>query len=216
MNCVSGVLVYICGMQLIIGDKTYSSWSLRPWLLLKHYRISFSETLVKLDQSDTTSEIKKFSASGRVPCLVDGDLTIWDSLAIMEYLNEKFPNLQMYPEALDQRARCRSIVSEMHSGFSDMRRHLSFHAKKSYTNYDLKPAANDIARVQEIWSEALENSGGPFLFGAFSIADAMYAPVCGRFQTYGVPLKGESRVYCDRIMELPAMKEWYAGAERED
>lgn len=215
MNCVSGVLVYICGMQLIIGDKTLSSWSLRPWLLMKHYGISFTERLVNLDQPGTTSEIKKFSASGRVPCLIDGELTIWDSLAIMEYLNEKFPKLQMYPEGISQRARCRAIVCEMHSGFSDMRRHLSFHAKKRFTNYDLKPAANDIARVQEIWNEALEKSGGPFLFGAFSIADAMYAPVCGRFQTYGVPLSGRLQMYCDRILALPAMKEWYAGAELE-
>lgn len=203
-------------MQLIIGNKTYSSWSLRPWLLLKHYGISFSETLVKLDRPETTAEIKKFSASGRVPCLIDGDLTVWDSLAIMEFLNEKFPKFQMYPADIAARARCRAVVSEMHSGFADMRNHLSFHAKKRFSGYDLKPAAADIARVQEIWSEALKSSGGPFLFGAFSIADAMYAPVCGRFQTYGVPLSAELQAYCDRILALPAMKEWYAGAERED
>jgi glutathione S-transferase len=203
-------------MQLIIGNKTYSSWSMRPWILMKHFAISFSETLVKLDLPSTTAEIKKFSASGRVPCLIDGDLVVWDSLAIMEYLNEKYPQFQMYPRDIGERARCRAVVSEMHSGFADMRNHLSFHAKKRFTDYDLTPAAGDIARVQEIWSQALTRSGGPFLFGEFSIADAMYAPVCGRFQTYAVPLNAQLQEYRDRILALASVKEWYAGAERED
>jgi glutathione S-transferase len=203
-------------VKLIIGNKTYSSWSMRPWLLLKRFEIPFSETLVKLDRPDTTAEIKKFSASGRVPCLVDGDVTIWDSLAIMEYLNEKYPKCQMWPSDIARRAEARAITCEMHSGFADLRQHLSFHAKKSFTNYDTSPARGDIERIQEIWIRALKASGGPFLFGSFTIADAMYAPVCGRFQTYGVALEPRLQEYCERILSLPEVKEWYAGAMEED
>ncbi len=203
-------------MRLIIGNKTYSSWSLRPWMLMKHFGIPFEETLVKLDLPSTSADIKKYSASGRVPALIDGDLTIWDSLAIMEYLNEKFPKYQMWPKDSRNRAQARAISCEMHSGFSDLRQHLSFHAKKRFKDYDTSAAAQDIARVQEIWTQALKAGRGPFLFGEFSIADAMYAPVAGRFQTYGVLLSPGLQAYAERILSLPEVKEWYAGAERED
>ena len=203
-------------MHLIIGNKTYSSWSMRPWLLLKRFDIPFSETLVKLDRPETTYEIKKFSASGRVPCLIDGEVTVWDSLAIMEYLNEKFPQHQMWPASITKRAEARAITCEMHSGFTDLRQHLSFHAKKRFTNYDTSPARVDIERIKEIWTRALKSSGGPFLFGNYSIADAMYAPVCGRFETYGVKLTPELQAYCERILSLPEVKEWYTGAAEED
>lgn len=189
---------------------------MRPWLLLKRFGIPFQETLVKLDREDTTAEIKRFSASGRVPCLIDGDVTIWDSLAIMEYLNEKFPKFQMWPADIKKRAEARAITCEMHSGFADLRQHLSFHAKKRFTNYNTTPARADIERIQEIWSRALKTSGGPFLFGSYTIADAMYAPVAGRFQTYGVALSAELQAYCERILSLPEVKEWYAGAEQEN
>ena len=188
---------------------------MRPWILLKHYAIPFEETLVKLDTPTTTSEILKFSPAGRVPVLIDGELVVWDSLAIMEYLAEKFPQAKMWPVALEDRARARAVSAEMHSGFQTMREKLSFHATKRFT-VDLKPVAGDIERVQSMWAAALKASRGPFLFGEFSIADAMFAPVAGRFQTYSVPMSGEVAAYCERVLALPAVREWYAGAQAED
>jgi glutathione S-transferase len=203
-------------MKLIIGNKTYSSWSLRPWLLMKHFDVSFEETLIKLDQPNTASEIAKYTSAGRVPVLIDGDLTIWESLAIMEYLHEKFPEKQMYPNDLKQRSLARSVSNEMHAGFSDLRKILSFHAKRSYQNFEFGKAARDIKRIQQIWMECLQKSKGPFLFGEFSVADAMYAPVVGRFTTYGVPMEGIVKEYHHLMMNLPAMKKWYEGAMQED
>lgn len=203
-------------LKLIIGNKTYSSWSLRPWLLLKHFMIPFEEKLIKLDLPTTNQEILKYSPSGKVPVLIDGDLILWESMAIMEYLNEKFPKKQMYPADAKQRAVARVIANEMHSGFSQLRQHLSYHCKKRYQNFDFSSAQLDIDRIKQIWTECLAKSGGPFLFGTFSIADAMYAPVVGRFETYGVPLEGILRRYSDAIMLLPTMKEWYEGAQQED
>lgn len=199
--------------KLVIGNKTYSSWSLRPWVLLKHFGIPFEEILVKLDLPGTTVEILKYSPSGRVPALIDGDLVIWDSLAIMEYLNEKIPAL--YPADQKLRAKARSMANEMHSGFAAMREHLSFHAKKHFENYDLSPARKDIDRVLQLWREALHESGGPFLCGEFGIVDAMFAPVVARFQTYGVKLEGACAEYAGRVLDLPAMREWYEGARAE-
>lgn len=179
-------------MKLIIGNKRYSSWSLRPWLLMKHFDIPFEEILIGLDQPDTTIEILKFSPSKKVPALVDGDLSIWDSLSIMEYVNEKFPEKQMWPKDPKQRAWARSISCEMHSGFQVMREHLSMDLQKNHKDFDWTPAKDDILRVKKIWIECLKKSGGPFLFGEFSIADAMYAPVANRFFNYGVVENGLS------------------------
>lgn len=203
-------------MKLIIGNKTYSSWSLRPWVLMKHFNIPFEEILVKLDMPETKMEIAKYSPSGKVPALIDGDLNVWESAAIMEYLNDKYPEKNMYPKDLKQRTRARSLSMEMHAGFGKMRERLSFNVKKSYQNFDFGPAMADIERVKELWTEQLQVSKGPFLFGDFSIADAMYAPVVGRFVTYGVLVEGLVKNYCEAIMNLPAMKEWYAGAMKED
>ncbi|WPU65187.1 glutathione S-transferase family protein [Peredibacter starrii] len=203
-------------MKLIIGNKTYSSWSLRPWVLMKHFNIPFEEILVKLDMPETKAEIAKYSPSGKVPALIDGDLSIWESAAIMEYLNEKYPEKKMYPTDLKQRALARSLSMEMHAGFGKMRERLSFNVKKSYQNFDFGSAQSDIDRVKVLWTEQLKVSKGPFLFGEFSIADAMYAPVVGRFVTYGVPVDGLVKNYCEAIMNLPALKEWYAGAMKED
>jgi len=203
-------------MKLVIGNKTYSSWSLRPWLLMKHFSIPFEEILIKLDQPGTTSEILKYSPSGRVPALIDGDLIVWESLAIMEYLNEKFPDRGMYPEKIEPRAIARSMSNEMHAGFNRLREHLSFHAKKRLSEFDYSPAQKDILRIQQLWSHSLKLTGGPFLCGEFGIVDAMYAPVVGRFQTYGVPLQGALAKYAERILSLPAMREWYIGAAHED
>lgn len=203
-------------MKLVIGNKTYSSWSLRPWLLMRHFEIPFEEILVKLDLPGTNAEIRRYSPAGKVPVLLDGEQAIWESLAIMETLHERFPEKRLYPVDPVRRARARSLANEMHGGFARLREHLSFHAKKSFPNHDLAPAAADIARVRELWTENLKAFGGPFLLGEFSIADAMYAPVVGRFVTYHVPREGLVREYCERIMALPAMREWYEGARAED
>lgn len=203
-------------MKLVIGNMTYSSWSLRPWLLLTHYQIPFEQILVKLDLDTTAGEIAKYSPAGKVPVLIDEGVTVWESLAIMEYLNDKYPEKQMYPRDLKKRAYARSISNEMHSGFAKLRQHLPFNSKKRLTNHDLSPAEQDIARVKTIWTEALKASKGPYLLGEFSIADAMYAPVVGRFQTYGVPTEGLVKDYCETLSRLPAMNAWYAGADRED
>lgn len=203
-------------MKLIIGNKTVSSWSLRPWVLMKHFEIPFEEILVKLDLPDTTANIKKYSPTGKVPALIDGDFVIWESAAIMEYLNEKYPEKKMYPESMKERAIARALSMEMHAGFSKMREILSFNVKKTHINFNFGEAQSDIDRVKVIWTEQIKKSGGPYLFGKFSIADAMYAPVVGRFKTYGVPTEGVVKTYCEAIMNLPAMKEWYEGAMKED
>lgn len=203
-------------LKLVIGNKTYSSWSMRPWILLKHFQIPFEEILVKLDLPGTTAEILKFSPSGKVPALLDGPLVIWESLAIMEYLNEKFPGKGMYPADTAARALARSMSNEMHSGFSKLREHLSFHAKKEFKNFDHTAARTDIDRVLKLWATALDKSGGPFLCGEFGVVDAMFSPVAGRFKTYGVKTEGVCAEYASRLMSLPAMREWYAGAQAED
>lgn len=203
-------------MKLIIGNKTVSSWSLRPWILLKHFEIPFEEILVKLDLPESTKNILKYSPSAKVPCLIDDDLSVWESAAIMEYINEKLPEKKMYPENPQDRAVARALSMEMHAGFGKMRELLSFNAKKRHKNFDSSPASNDINRVKIIWAEQLKKSGGPFLFGNFGIADAMYAPVVGRFQTYGVQVEGLVKDYCEAILTLPAMKAWYEGALAED
>lgn len=203
-------------MKLVVGNKTYSTWSLRPWLVMKHFEIPFEEILVPLDQPETHAQILKYSPSGRVPALLVEGHVIWDSLAIIEFLNDRFPERQMYPRDLMQRARARSMANEMHSGFQTLRNLMSFHAKKRFPGFDAGPAAADIARVKELWTESLQLSKGPFLFGDFGIVDAMYAPVVGRFQTYDVSLAGPLKEYSERILNLPAMQEWYAGARAED
>ncbi len=183
---------------------------------MKHFAIPFEEIMVKLDLPSTAAEIRKYSPSGKVPALITEDLLIWDSLAIMEYLNDLYPEKKMYPQDLNVRAQARSVASEMHSGFTNLRTDLSFHAKKKFTDFDLRNAQVDIDRIKEIWTACLAQSNGPFLFGNFSIADAMYAPVVGRFQTYSVPVDGVCKKYCDEILNLPAMISWYEGANTED
>jgi glutathione S-transferase len=203
-------------MKLIIGNKTVSSWSMRPWILMKHFELPFEEVLIKLDMPSTAEEIKKYSPSGKVPALDDEGMLIWESVAIMEYLNEKYPNKIMYPADLKQRAFARSLVMEMHAGYTDLREHLSFNAKKRHENFDLTAALNDINRIKSMFSTQLKKFAGPFLFGDFSIVDAMYAPVVGRFITYGVPVDGLVKDYVETMMGLPAMKAWYEGAEEEE
>jgi glutathione S-transferase len=195
-------------MLLVIGNKRLSSWSLRPWLVLKHFGVPFEEKLIYLDQPTTSAEILKYSPTAKVPALNDGPITVWDSLAICEYVNEKFPNMQMWPKDPAARAWARSISAEMHSGFGVMRQVMSHDLQKQNTSFVSHEAQKDIDRVKEIWTSCLKKSGGPFLFGSFSIADAMYAPVVNRFVSYAVPTEGTVSAYVKAMRELPAHQEW--------
>jgi glutathione S-transferase len=203
-------------IKLYIGNKRYSSWSLRPWLILKYFNIPFEEQVILLDKPDTLKNILATSPSGKVPCLTENSILIWDSLAIAEYLNEKYPEKQMWPSDLQERARARSISCEMHSGFLDMRKHMSHDLQKRLTNFDSSACDKDIARIKSIWSECLQNSKGPFLFKNFSIADAMFAPVVNRFISYGIPIEPTIENYVNHIRQLPAHQQWITAGEIEN
>ena len=195
-------------MLLVIGNKNYSSWSLRPWIALKVLGIAFDELRIPLYRPGSKERILGYSPAGKVPVLRDGDTVVWDSLAILEYLAEKHP--QLWPSDAAQRAKARSVAAEMHSGFAALREHMSMNTRKRYPGKGRTPAAMaDVARIDEIWSQARE----PFLFGDFTAADAMYAPVVLRFRTYEVEVRKKS--YMDAMLALPAMREWIEAAERE-
>lgn len=202
-------------LTLVIGNKAYSSWSLRPWVFLRHHGIAFEEVRVALYAGDYKSRITAYSPAGKVPVLVDGGVTVWDSLAILEYLCEKFPQLQGWPREAAARAHARSVCAEMHSGFGNLRQHLTMNARKVIAWREWPPeVAADIARVESLWADcrAKHGAGGPFLFGAFSAADAMYAPVVWRLHGYSVPVGSVTRAYLDAMLALPAMRDWHAGA----
>jgi glutathione S-transferase len=195
-------------MLLVIGNKNYSSWSLRPWLAMKVLGLAFDEKRIPLDTPGTKQEILRYSPAGKVPCLVDGSLAIWDSLAILEYLAERHP--QLWPADVARRAQARSISAEMHSGFANLRKHMGMNVRKHYPGRGRTPEVlEEIRRIDALWSQAK----GPFLFGAFGAADAMYAPVVLRFRTYEVPVS--NREYAEAMLALPAMREWIEAAERE-
>ncbi len=203
---------------LILGNKAYSSWSLRPWLALKQAGLPFAETVIQLRQPDTRDRILAHSPTGKVPCLIDGDRVIWDSLAICEYIAELAPAAVLWPEDSYARAVARSASAEMHSGFVALRNAMSMDLKTDRSGQGLNPdSAADIARVQALWADcrARFGQGGPFLFGRFSVADAMYAPVVTRFVTYGVAVDETARAYMDAVLALPAMQEWTAAAKAE-
>ena len=203
---------------LVIGNKAYSSWSLRPWLLMKHTGIDFTEKRISLYAGDAKQNILQHSPAGKVPVLKEGDLTIWDSLAICEYLAEKFPHKHLWPADAAARAHARSISAEMHSGFTHVRNQMPMNVRREIAGRAKTPeVAVEVARIEAIWNEcrARHASSGPFLFGAFSIADAMYAPVASRFRTYGVALRGAGADYIGTILALPAMQAWIADAHAE-
>lgn len=204
-------------MKLVIGDKNYSSWSMRPWVLLKHFGIAFEEVLIELDEPGTKSSILTFSASGKVPCLVcDDGFSVWDSLAIAETLAERFPQHALWPRDANARARARSVSAEMHSGFGEVRNHMPMNIRKVKPGAGATPGAlADIARIDALWRECLAASGGPFLFGEFTIADAMYAPVVMRFNSYQPKLSPEAAAYVQRVSALPVVAEWVEAARRE-
>ncbi len=204
-------------LRIVIGDKAYSSWSLRAWLILKMSGLPFEEIKVKLRQPDTAAAIRRYSPSGKVPLLYDGDLRVWESLAIGEYLAERVKTLALWPADGEARAVARAVSAEMHAGFAALRRELPMDCGRRETKSPQGEAAADIARVTEIWRHcrATYGQGGPFLFGAFSVADGMFAPVASRFLTYDIPLDPVSGAYRNALLALPAMQEWMRDAAAE-
>ena len=209
-------------MQLYIGNKNYSSWSMRPWVLLTQAGIPFQEVMARFDSFAPDSHFKKVigpvSPVGKVPALVDGDLAVWDTLAIAEYLAEKFPDKQLWPADVKARARARSICAEMHSGFAALRSacpmnieaHLPEIGQLAWRD---KPAVRaDVARLVAMWSELLAQHGGPMLFGTFSAADAYFAPVVMRLKTYALPVPEAIAAYMARVCALPGVQAWVQGA----
>ncbi len=204
-------------MKLVIGDKNYSSWSMRPWVLMTHFGLPFEEVLIELDQPGTKDAILAFSSSGKVPCLVtDEAVAVWDSLAIAETLAERFPQHAMWPRDANVRAQARSVSAEMHSGFGELRTHMPMAIRTIKPGAGATPGAlADVARIDALWCACLDASGGPFLFGEFSIADAMFAPVVMRFNSYQPPLSAQAAAYAQRVTALPAVAAWIDAARRE-
>ncbi|MEO7116269.1 MAG: glutathione S-transferase family protein [Caldimonas sp.] len=204
-------------MQLYVGNKNYSSWSLRAWLLMKALGIAFTEQPLRLDSTEDSPFKKALLAiapTGRVPLLVDNGFAVWDSFAIAEYLAERFPDKGVWPADRLQRARARSLCAEMHSGFAALRERCPMNIEVSMPEIGVRAALEwpdliaDVRRIDEMWSGQLAASGGPFLFGAFGAVDAFYAPVCSRFATYGLSVGTSSRAYVERMLALPSMREW--------
>ncbi|SDV50329.1 glutathione S-transferase family protein [Chitinasiproducens palmae] len=204
-------------MELLIANKNYSSWSLRPWLVMRHFGLPFEERQVWLGQDDTAEQIAAVSPSGRVPCLVDGTSRVWDSLAIVETLAERFPQHPLWPRDADARAWARAVSAEMHSGFTALRQAMpmNVHATGFAGRVVPEEVRADIARIEALLAECLAASGGPFLFGDFSIADAMYAPVALRFETYRPTLSATTQAYVQRLLALPALQQWVEDARVE-
>jgi glutathione S-transferase len=203
---------------IYIANKNYSSWSLRGWLVLKHAGVPFSEVLIPLREPTTRTEILRYSPSGRVPALRHGNVTIWESLAIGEYLAERFPARRLWPEKPEARAVARAVSAEMHAGFAALRSHLPMNMRSSFPNRGVTPEAQaDINRITALWRDCRKRFGesGPFLFGHFTVADAMYAPVVSRFRTYKVEIDDEAQRYGDAIWALPSLQEWLAVARNE-
>jgi glutathione S-transferase len=205
-------------LRLLIGNKNYSSWSLRPWLAMKAAGIAFEETLIPLSAPDFKAQVMAISGAGKVPVLLDGDVRVWETLAILEYLAEKFPEARLWPQASVARAHARAISAEMHAGFQPLRRHLPMNVRRPVKQR--APDASvmaDVARIDAIWNEcrARFGAGGPFLFGGFGAADAMYAPVVWRFHTYAVEVSAAARDYIRAVIALPASAEWREAARRE-
>jgi glutathione S-transferase len=205
-------------LRLIIGNKNYSSWSFRPWLAMKVAGIAFEETLLPLDAADFKAKLATLGGAGKVPVLIDGEIRVWESLAILEYLADKFPAAGLWPREPAARAHARAVACEMHSGFSSLRSLLPMNIHRPVIRRPLDAGATaDVARIQSIWSESRDRFGasGPFLYGAFGAADAMYAPVVSRFHTYAVEVGAVARAYMAAMMSLPAWIEWRDVARHE-
>jgi glutathione S-transferase len=205
-------------MEIVIGTRKWSSWSLRPWLVLKHTGAPFHETLIELRQFETTeAEICKFSPSKMVPVLKDGELVVWDSLAICEYLAERFPEARLWPADPALRALARSASAEMHSGFTSLRGECPMELETRKVVDISEATQKDVRKIVERWNQLLKRSGGPFLCGEWSIVDAFYTPVATRFRSFGIRLSdygdaGPAGAYCERLLETPEYLEWEAAA----
>lgn len=203
---------------LVIANKAYSSWSMRPWLTMVHFAIPFSEIVIPLRQADTAQRIAHHSPSGKVPVLQHGAHVVWESIAILEYLAEQRPNEALWPRDPAARALARAVSAEMHAGFQALRAHMPMNVRAQKPGHGRTPEVEkDIDRITSLWRLCRERwgDGGPFLFGRFCNADAMYAPVVGRFTTYGVPLDPDAQAYCEAILALPAVRRWYDEAKDE-
>ena len=205
-------------LKLVVANKAYSSWSLRPWILLAHFKIPFEEVVIQMAQPETREVMLRYAPTGKCPSLHDGKISVWESLAIMEYVAELYPEKAIWPRGKAARAHARSIANEMHAGFRPLREACPTNFRRAPRAIALSDAVKaDVARIEAAWADARDAFGkaGPFLYGRFSAADAMYAPVVNRFHTYVVPVQPATRAYMDAIMALPAWKAWIADGEAE-
>lgn len=205
-------------LTLVIGNKNYSSWSMRPWIAMKAAGIAFDEVVISLNAEDFKARVLKISGTGKVPVLVDGDVHVWESLAILEYLAEKFPAAKLWPSDVAARAHARAIASEMHAGFQPLRKACPMNMWRPVKKLQLDAEVSaNVKRIDALWTDCRSRfgAGGPFLFGAFGAADAMYAPVVARFHTYDVAVGEASRAYMAAVMALPAWAEWAKAAYQE-
>jgi glutathione S-transferase len=207
--------VHLPVLKLVIGNKNYSTWSLRPWLLLRHHDIPFEEVRIALNLQETPAQLQAMSPTSKVPVLYDDDLVIWDSLAICEYVSERLLDGKGWPAAAASRGRARSVAAEMHSGFNALRNQWPMNIRLQRpmpVEGDLK---KDIRRIEQLWQECLDASGGPWLFGEFSIADAMFAPVVMRFYSYHPVLGDTAAGYCRKMLSNSALQQWMAAGVQE-
>lgn len=205
-------------LTLAIGNKAYSSWSLRPWILLTEMGIPFAEDFIPLDTPEFVTRVAAYSAGKTVPILKDGDVTVWESLAIIDYVAELNPDKAIWPRDQKARAYARAIAAEMHAGFTALRSACPMNIRKRFAARDRGPGVvKDVARIEHLWSEARcrFGAGGPFLFGAFSAADAMYAPVVTRLATYSIPVQAETRAYMDAVLNTASFRAWQTAAMAE-
>jgi len=203
-------------MKLLIGNRNYSSWSLRPWLVLAHFGIPFEDEVLQLSGEGWREAIAARSPTGKVPLLIDGDLLVPETIAIIEYLADRFPEKGIWPSNIQDRARARAAAAEMHAGFTALRSHAPMNLRASHPGkVPLDPIARDLHRMETLWGELLDRSGGPFLFGEFTAADAMYAPLATRLRVYDLPVSDQAAGYIDAIYSLPAFQEWLSMAVKE-
>jgi glutathione S-transferase len=206
-------------LRLVLANKAYSSWSLRPWILLATFHIPFEEVVCNIYDEAGRKKLRKFSPTGKAPVLFDGDIRVWESLAIIEYIAEKYPDRAIWPSRKAARAHARAISNEMHAGFMPLRQHCPTNFRREPKFRELTPeAAESVRRIEIIWAETRETFGSkkkPFLFGDFCAADAMFAPIVNRLHIYDVPVSPQTREYMDAIMALPAWAAWHKDAAKE-
>jgi glutathione S-transferase len=200
-------------LKLVLGNKNYSSWSLRPWIAMRHAGLAFDEEVIPLYEPGSRERVLKYSPAGKVPVLIDGDMTIWESLAILDHLAERFPKMKLWPSDTGARAHARAVSAEMHAGFGALRRHCPMNMRRVRKKRELTAeVAADVRRIEEIWTDCRKRfgQGGGFLFGDFGAADAMYAPVVSRFASYDIGVGAACEAYMAAMMALPAWQEWRA------